>query len=143
MEECRRLRPLCLVRRRPLGRRSPTELTKRQPGSCVLAAPVSTRNRGAGSNLAKIYSSEPEAITPAVERLLTILVPGVILYLSWRATEGADRYCLSLHCNSLIRYSGANGTKPITAHRSKFSPFYRQVDLYTHNATCTVPALAR
>jgi hypothetical protein len=34
---------------------------------------------------------EPEAITPAVERLLAILVPGGILYLSWRVTEGADR----------------------------------------------------
>jgi SAM-dependent methyltransferase len=33
----------------------------------------------------------PEAITPAVERLLSILVPGGILYLSWRVTEGADR----------------------------------------------------
>jgi hypothetical protein len=29
--------------------------------------------------------------TPAVERLLAILVPGGILYLSWRVTEGADR----------------------------------------------------
>jgi len=34
---------------------------------------------------------EPEAITPAVERLLSILVSGGILYLSWRVTEGADR----------------------------------------------------
>jgi hypothetical protein len=35
---------------------------------------------------------EPEAITPAVERLLSILIPGGILYLSWRGvTEGADR----------------------------------------------------
>ena len=34
---------------------------------------------------------EPEAITPAVERLLAILVPGGILYLSWRVTEGADQ----------------------------------------------------
>jgi len=33
----------------------------------------------------------PEAIMPAVERLLAILVPGGILYLSWRVTEGADR----------------------------------------------------
>ena len=34
---------------------------------------------------------DPGAITPAVERLLAILVPGGILYLSWRVTEGADR----------------------------------------------------
>jgi SAM-dependent methyltransferase len=34
---------------------------------------------------------EPEAITPAVERLLAILIPGGILYLSWRVIEGADR----------------------------------------------------
>ncbi len=33
----------------------------------------------------------PEAITPSVERLLSLLVPGGILYLSWRVTEGADR----------------------------------------------------
>jgi SAM-dependent methyltransferase len=33
----------------------------------------------------------PEAIRPAVERLLVALVPGGILYLSWRVTEGADR----------------------------------------------------
>jgi trans-aconitate methyltransferase len=33
----------------------------------------------------------PEAITPAVERLLGLLVPGGVLYLSWRVTEGADR----------------------------------------------------
>jgi len=38
-----------------------------------------------------IMHLEPEAITPAVERLLSILVPGGILYLSWRVTEGADR----------------------------------------------------
>jgi hypothetical protein len=38
-----------------------------------------------------IMHLEPEAITPAVERLLAILVPGGILYLSWRVTEGADR----------------------------------------------------
>jgi len=34
---------------------------------------------------------EPEAIGPAVERLLAILVPKGVLYLSWRVTEGADR----------------------------------------------------
>jgi SAM-dependent methyltransferase len=33
----------------------------------------------------------PESVTPAVERLLVILVPGGILYLSWRVTEGAHR----------------------------------------------------
>jgi hypothetical protein len=38
-----------------------------------------------------IMHLEPEAITPAVERLLAILVLGGILYLSWRVTEGADR----------------------------------------------------
>ncbi len=38
-----------------------------------------------------IMHLEPEAITPAVKRLLSILVPGGILYLSWRVTEGADR----------------------------------------------------
>jgi SAM-dependent methyltransferase len=38
-----------------------------------------------------IMHLEPEAITPAVERLLSLLVPGGILYLSWRVTEGADR----------------------------------------------------
>jgi SAM-dependent methyltransferase len=38
-----------------------------------------------------IMHLEPEAITPAVERLLSILIPGGILYLSWRVTEGADR----------------------------------------------------
>ena len=38
-----------------------------------------------------IMHLEPEAIMPAVERLLAILVPGGTLYLSWRVTEGADR----------------------------------------------------
>jgi SAM-dependent methyltransferase len=38
-----------------------------------------------------IMHLDPEAITPAVERLLAILVPGGILYLSWRVTEGTDR----------------------------------------------------
>src|SRR5258708_37330184 len=38
-----------------------------------------------------IMHLEPEAITPAVERLLAILVPGGILYLSWRVTESAYR----------------------------------------------------
>jgi trans-aconitate methyltransferase len=38
-----------------------------------------------------IMHLEPEAITAAVERLLAILVPGGLLYLSWRVTEGADR----------------------------------------------------
>jgi SAM-dependent methyltransferase len=38
-----------------------------------------------------IMHLEPEAITPAVERLLAILIPGGILYLRWRVTEGADR----------------------------------------------------
>jgi SAM-dependent methyltransferase len=38
-----------------------------------------------------IMHLEPEAVTPAVERLLAILLPGGILYLSWRVTEGADR----------------------------------------------------
>ncbi|MGO1079218.1 class I SAM-dependent methyltransferase [Inquilinus sp. CA228] len=38
-----------------------------------------------------IMHLEPEAVRPAVERLLAILVPGGILYLSWRVTEGADR----------------------------------------------------
>jgi SAM-dependent methyltransferase len=33
----------------------------------------------------------PEAVTPAVERLLSLLVDGGVLYLSWRVTEGADR----------------------------------------------------
>lgn len=38
-----------------------------------------------------IMHLEPVAITRAVERLLAILVPGGILYLSWRVTETADR----------------------------------------------------
>jgi SAM-dependent methyltransferase len=38
-----------------------------------------------------IMHLQPEAVTPAVERLLAILVPGGILYLSWPVTEGADR----------------------------------------------------
>ena len=38
-----------------------------------------------------IMHLEPEAIKPSVERLLSILTPGGILYLSWRVTEGADR----------------------------------------------------
>jgi SAM-dependent methyltransferase len=38
-----------------------------------------------------IMHLEPDAVTPAVERLLAILVPGGMLYLSWRVTEGADR----------------------------------------------------
>jgi SAM-dependent methyltransferase len=38
-----------------------------------------------------IMHLEPDAITPAVKRLLSLLVPGGILYLSWRVTEGADR----------------------------------------------------
>jgi SAM-dependent methyltransferase len=38
-----------------------------------------------------IMHLEPEAVVPAVERLLAILVPAGILYLSWRVTEGADR----------------------------------------------------
>jgi SAM-dependent methyltransferase len=38
-----------------------------------------------------IMHLEPEAVGPAVERLLDLLVPGGVLYLSWRVTEGADR----------------------------------------------------
>jgi SAM-dependent methyltransferase len=38
-----------------------------------------------------IMHLEPEAIAPAVARLLAILVSGGVLYLSWRVTEGADR----------------------------------------------------
>ncbi len=38
-----------------------------------------------------IMHLEPQAVTPAVTRLLAILVPGGTLYLSWRVTEGADR----------------------------------------------------
>jgi SAM-dependent methyltransferase len=37
-----------------------------------------------------IMHLEPDAITPAVARLLAILVPGGVLYLSWRV-EPADR----------------------------------------------------
>jgi SAM-dependent methyltransferase len=37
-----------------------------------------------------IMHLEPEAILPAVERLLAILIPGGILYLSWRV-EDVDR----------------------------------------------------
>ena len=38
-----------------------------------------------------IMHLDPKAITPAVARLLAILIPGGILHLSWRVTEGADR----------------------------------------------------
>jgi SAM-dependent methyltransferase len=38
-----------------------------------------------------IMHLDPKEVTPAVERLLAILVPGGVLYLSWRVTEGADR----------------------------------------------------
>jgi hypothetical protein len=38
-----------------------------------------------------IMHLEPVVITPAAERLLAILLPGGILYLSWRVTEGADK----------------------------------------------------
>src|SRR5580692_8575572 len=38
-----------------------------------------------------IMHLDPAEVTPAVERLLAILVPGGVLYLSWRVTEGADR----------------------------------------------------
>jgi hypothetical protein len=34
---------------------------------------------------------EPEAMTLSVKRLLSILVHGGVIYLSWRVTEGADR----------------------------------------------------
>jgi SAM-dependent methyltransferase len=37
-----------------------------------------------------IMHLEPEAISPAVERLLALLLPGGVLYLSWRV-EPADR----------------------------------------------------
>jgi SAM-dependent methyltransferase len=38
-----------------------------------------------------IMHLDPEAVTPAVERLLAILRIDGILYLSWRVTEGVDR----------------------------------------------------
>jgi SAM-dependent methyltransferase len=38
-----------------------------------------------------IMHLEPAAIGPSVERLLALLVPKGVLYLSWRVTEGADR----------------------------------------------------
>jgi SAM-dependent methyltransferase len=38
-----------------------------------------------------IMHLDPAEVTPAVKRLLAILVPGGVLYLSWRVTEGADR----------------------------------------------------
>jgi SAM-dependent methyltransferase len=38
-----------------------------------------------------IMHLDPESVTLAVAKLLAILVPGGILYLSWRVTEGADR----------------------------------------------------
>jgi SAM-dependent methyltransferase len=38
-----------------------------------------------------IMHLEPETITPAVERLLSVLAPGGILYLCWRVTKGADK----------------------------------------------------
>jgi SAM-dependent methyltransferase len=34
---------------------------------------------------------DPAAVTPAVDSLLGLLIPGGILYLSWRVTEGKDR----------------------------------------------------
>jgi SAM-dependent methyltransferase len=33
----------------------------------------------------------PDAIAPSVKRLMAILRPGGVLYLSWRVTEGADQ----------------------------------------------------
>src|SRR5580704_2989758 len=33
----------------------------------------------------------PAALTAAIDRLLAILIPGGMLYLSWRVTKGADR----------------------------------------------------
>ncbi|GGA06678.1 class I SAM-dependent methyltransferase [Dyella caseinilytica] len=38
-----------------------------------------------------IMHLEPDQIAPAVQRLLGILEPGGILYLSWRVTEGASQ----------------------------------------------------
>jgi SAM-dependent methyltransferase len=38
-----------------------------------------------------IMHLEPATIAPAVQRLLSILTAGGVLYLSWRVTEGADR----------------------------------------------------
>jgi SAM-dependent methyltransferase len=38
-----------------------------------------------------IMHLQPDDITPAVERLLAILLPGGTLHLSWRVTEGAGR----------------------------------------------------
>jgi 2-polyprenyl-3-methyl-5-hydroxy-6-metoxy-1,4-benzoquinol methylase len=38
-----------------------------------------------------IMHLKPEQITPAVQRLLSLLGPGGTLYLSWRVTEVADR----------------------------------------------------
>ena len=38
-----------------------------------------------------IMHLEPAAVVPAVARMLEILVPGGVLYLSWRVTEGEDR----------------------------------------------------
>ncbi len=38
-----------------------------------------------------IMHLKSEAVTPAVETLLALLIPGGTLYLSWRVTEGADR----------------------------------------------------
>ncbi|TCV97427.1 hypothetical protein EC912_101439 [Luteibacter rhizovicinus] len=34
---------------------------------------------------------ESGSVVPSVDRLLSLLVPGGILYLSWRVTEDADR----------------------------------------------------
>lgn len=38
-----------------------------------------------------IMHLEPATVVPAVARMLEILVPGGVLYLSWRVTEEADR----------------------------------------------------
>jgi trans-aconitate methyltransferase len=38
-----------------------------------------------------IMHLEADAIAPSVERLLSILAPSGVLYLSWRVTEGTDR----------------------------------------------------
>jgi SAM-dependent methyltransferase len=74
-----------------------SEARKRHPhipfGTAVLPDLAGIANGSFANVLCEtvIMHLEPEAIRPAVERLLSILAEEGVLYLSWRVTEGADR----------------------------------------------------